>query len=171
MEQEFFMRSIRLTISVLVFFSAAILSAQTTRRSSSYEEMAGNLSNQVRLLQDENAKLAGTVYMLQQEMKTLQQRLRSYQAELEDLRRQIAVEKEAREKQLGHIADQIQKAGEQSQTSAGQEEEFDYYVVEAGATLSAISRATGISIARLKKVNNLTSDTLRIDQKLKIPRK
>ena len=45
-------------------------SGQTARgRSvSSYEEMVGNLSGQLRLMQDENAKLAGTVYSLKQEL-------------------------------------------------------------------------------------------------------
>jgi LysM repeat protein len=105
-------------------------------------------------------------------MKELQQRIRSYQAEMEELRRMISAESSARQKQLGNIADKIQQAGEQSAAQpAPQTEEYDYYVVEAGATLSAISRATGISISRLKKANNMTGDTLRIGQKLKIPRK
>jgi LysM repeat protein len=38
-----------------------------------------------------------------------------------------------------------------------------------GDTLSAISQATGVSISKLKKFNGLTSDSIRVGQKLKIP--
>ena len=159
--------------AVLVFCFISAVSAQTKQyRNSAQEEMVGNLSNQVRLLQDENSKLAATVYSLQREMKELKQRIGSYQAELEELRRQISAESDARKKQLNNIADSIQQAGERAaENSRTAAEEYDFYVVEAGATLSAVSRATGISISELKRVNGMKNDVLRIGQKLKIPRK
>lgn len=40
------------------------------------------------------------------------------------------------------------------------------YVVKKGDTLSSISRKTGVSVAALKKANGLTSDTIRVGQKL-----
>ena len=160
--------------AVLVFCFISAVSAQTKQyRNSAQEEMVGNLSNQVRLLQDENSKLAATVYSLQREMKELKQRIGSYQAELEELRRQLSAESDARKKQLNNIADSIQQAGERAAENSrtAPEEEYDFYVVEAGATLSAVSRATGISISELKRVNGMKNDVLRIGQKLKIPRK
>ena len=153
-----------------------------------YEEMVGNLSNQMRLLQDENAKLASAIHQLQQEIRQLKQQVQNTQAESAQLRRMITEESASRQKQMGNIADRIQQAAdaqakadaasrareaqtqrETNQTSS--QEEYDYYVVESGATLSAISRATGVSIARLKKVNGMKNDILRVGQKLKIPRK
>ncbi len=43
------------------------------------------------------------------------------------------------------------------------------YVVKNGDTLGAIAYGNGINIRQLKKLNNLTSDMLKIGQKLKIP--
>ena len=163
--------------AVLAGFVLLSAQAQTSRgRSvSSYEEMVGNLSNQLRLMQDENAKLAGTVYSLKQEVQELKQRMQSIQSENAEMRKLISSEADARKKQLGDIADKIQKAGEAAAAQSAAErkqknEEFDYYVVQPGATLSAVSRATGVSIPELKKANGMTNDVLRVGQKLKIPR-
>lgn len=154
------------------------VSGQTARgRSvSSYEEMAGNISNQLRLMQDENAKLAETVYSLKQEMTELKHRVQSLQAENAEMRKLLSAESDARKRQMGDIADKIQKAGETAAAARPPEpppknEEFDYYVVQPGATLSAVSRATGVSVGALKKANGMTGDVLRVGQKLKIPRK
>ena len=154
-----------------------------------YEEMVGNLSNQMRLLQDENAKLAGAIHVLQQEIRQLKQQMQGYQAETAQLRRMITEESASRQKQMGNIADRIQQAADaqakadaaarareaRAHAEANQgtqsQEEYDYYVVEPGATLSAVSRATGVSISRLKKINGMKNDILRVGQKLKIPRK
>lgn len=161
----------------IIFFQFQAQAQQTggTRRTTAYfEETVGNLTNQIRLLQDENAKLTESVYSLKQELKELKARMQSYQAETAELRKMIAAESESRKQQMGNIADKIQQVGEQSAAQnaiAQSEEEYDYYIVESGATLSAVSRATGISVARLKKVNGMTNDILRVGQKLKIPRK
>jgi LysM repeat protein/tetratricopeptide (TPR) repeat protein len=45
---------------------------------------------------------------------------------------------------------------------------FTYYSVKAGDTLSAIARRNGTSVDKIKKVNGLDSDLIRIGQKLKI---
>ena len=44
------------------------------------------------------------------------------------------------------------------------------YVVEAGDTLSLISQATGVPIRKIKEMNNLKNDNLRIGQKLMLPK-
>ena len=43
------------------------------------------------------------------------------------------------------------------------------YVVKSGDTLGAIAYGNGINIRQLKELNGLTSDSLRVGQKLKIP--
>ena len=45
----------------------------------------------------------------------------------------------------------------------------DYYVVKAGDTLYGIASKYGVKVDEIKKLNNLTSNTLSIGQKLKIP--
>jgi LysM repeat protein len=49
--------------------------------------------------------------------------------------------------------------------------EFYEYTVEAGATLGAIARAYKVSVSAIKRANKLTSDNIRIGQKLYIPKK
>ena len=174
-----------------VFFFTGLLfiqvHAQSSNRSNAYyEEMIGNMSNQLRLLQDENAKLSGTVHTLQQEIRELKRQIQILREEITQNRRMITDETSARQKQLGEIADKLQRAAEaQSRAAANPEppkdaiagnqplqaEEFDIYVVQPGATLSAVARATGVSVARLKQVNGLKKDVIWVGQKLKIPKK
>jgi LysM repeat protein len=45
------------------------------------------------------------------------------------------------------------------------------HVVQKGETLTAIARAHGVSVAALRKANNLASDALAVGQKLAIPEK
>ena len=44
------------------------------------------------------------------------------------------------------------------------------HVVATGETLTSIAKSTGTSIADLRKANNLTSDSLKVGQKLVIPK-
>ena len=43
------------------------------------------------------------------------------------------------------------------------------YVVQKGDTLTSIAKNNGVTVADLKKANNLTSDSLKVGQKLVIP--
>ena len=49
--------------------------------------------------------------------------------------------------------------------------DYEEYVVQKGATLTAISKAYGVSIESIRQANNLKSDLLRVGDRLKIPRK
>ena len=49
--------------------------------------------------------------------------------------------------------------------------EYTEYVVQHGDYLAKISKRTNVSIAAIKKANSLTSDKVRVGQKLKIPGK
>ena len=51
------------------------------------------------------------------------------------------------------------------------EQEYSIYVVQNGDYLAKISKKCNVTIAAIKRVNNLKSDTIRIGQKLKIPGK
>lgn len=43
------------------------------------------------------------------------------------------------------------------------------YVVKSGDCLSVVAKANGLSTRQLKELNGLTSDTLRVNQKIKVP--
>ena len=61
--------------------------------------------------------------------------------------------------------------GNQTISAAPDYREFDTYTVQKGDTFWRISKINGISVDDLKKLNNLTDgDTLKIGQKLKIPK-
>ena len=51
------------------------------------------------------------------------------------------------------------------------EQEYSIYVVQNGDYLAKISKKCNVTIAAIKKANDLKSDTIRIGQKLKIPGK
>ena len=51
----------------------------------------------------------------------------------------------------------------------GKGEDSLTYVIERGDTLSEIASRFRVSFKRLKEVNGLSGDTIRIGQKLKIP--
>jgi len=66
--------------------------------------------------------------------------------------------------QKAPAADKPAKKAFQPYTGATKE-----YVVKAGDTLGAIAYGNGINIRQLKELNGLTSDVVRVGQKLKIP--
>jgi N-acetylmuramoyl-L-alanine amidase len=45
----------------------------------------------------------------------------------------------------------------------------DVYVIARGDTLSAIAARYNVSVATLKRHNGITSETIRVGQRLKIP--
>ncbi len=157
--------------------------AQTTFRTPReavkyYEDLMGGLANQVRSLQDENAKLSSEMLTLKEQMRAMGQNNDQLARDLVEMKKLFAAMSEKNERQLGKIADRLKETGavlKNNPAASGRAAlpggEFDEYVVQPGATLSAISRACGVSIDDLKRVNNLKSDVLRVGMKLKIPRK
>lgn len=139
-----------------------------------YEELVGTLAGQVRSLQDENAKLGGAVQNLQRQLEAIARNNEMLTRDIADLRKQIAADSEKREKQLGKLADRLKAAADSSARNAKQAStvtEYEIYVVQRGATLTAISKAYGVSVDSIRKANNMSSDVLRVGQSLKIPRK
>ncbi len=53
--------------------------------------------------------------------------------------------------------------------AAAAEEGYTIYTVKKGDTLSAIARKFGVTASEIRKANNLKSDTIMVDRKLKIP--
>ena len=171
------------TAAVFLIFTASTWS-QNTKSVRYYEELVGSLAEQVRQLQDDNARLTGTVQSLRTQVEELARANTLTVKELSELRAKISADAVKREKQLQMIADRLKAPAPQENPPPKQTQtksppptekpaftEYEEYVVQKGATLTAIAKAYGVSIETIKKANNKTTDALRIGEKLKIPRK
>ena len=69
----------------------------------------------------------------------------------------------------GQVPGSATPGAAQSQTT--DEPEYTIYIVQRGDYLSKISKKYNVTISSIKKLNNLTSDNIRIGQKLKLPGK
>lgn len=138
------------------------------------------------LLEEKINKLRAEVEDLQFRQQKTDKLLESIQADIKEIRRntgtasaedlkaldaKIAAVDAARQKDKQVIIDELAKqlagmsgGAKPAGTGTGKE-----HVVQKGETLSAIARACNTSVAALKKVNNLSSDELKIGQKLVIP--
>lgn len=141
-----------------------------------YENLTAQLSDKVRAVQDENANLEVKITELQQQVKDLQAKNKEMAQEIQQLKRQSAAESEAREAQLREISNQIKKLAalpvsvpSHTAVSKDDQSKYEIYVVQKGATLSAIAKAYHVSVQSIKRANNMKDDNLRIGQKLKIP--
>jgi len=181
---------IRLGISscslALLLSGCAAFEGTTGSSTNAAETQYQYLEERLRTLTE---KVAALEQNTQRELGDIQTRLAQLQsgasgqasaAELQQLRAQIQQlqEQQARDKQV--ILDQLAKeiSGLASRRSAppppptGAGAELGYeHLVQRGQTLTDISKAYGVSVAAIKKANNLTSDNIRVGQKLFIPKK
>ena len=150
------------------------------------EELTAALSRQVQTVQDENARLEMQLSELERKFVSVERENKELAEAVLQLKRQAAAESAARDEQIRKLSDQIVKlaslpppappappvssSSRKAQSAeSGSFSEYEEYVVVQGATLSAISSAYKVSIADIKKANNLKSDVLRVGQKLRIP--
>src|SRR5882724_9656388 len=155
-------------------------------------------AQQLSILDERLSKLRADVDALQFNQQQIQQDIKQVQSQMDEVRRtgpgasandlaaleaRVKALDAAREKDKKAIIDQLAKElaamsgggshGSKTATpsttpttpSTGSE-----HIVEAGETLTSIAKSTGTSIADLRKANNLTSDSLKVGQKLVIPK-
>lgn len=148
-----------------------------------YEELIGNLTRQVKFLQDENASLSAKVSELERATAAVRAENHALKTELESIRKQIVSDAAERDRQLKSLSVQLEKIAklpppvktEIQPKSSGNEAasprggRYEEYTVQPGATLSAIARAYGTTVNEIKKANDLKNDFLRVGQKLLIP--
>ena len=157
-------------------------SSGTRRDIVSYvEELAGNTAAQLRAVQDENAALETRMIELERKIAALQESNQKLLNEVAAVKRQSAADAAALESQMKAIRTQIDKLASMPvptvtvptpvTTAASAADEYDIYEVQKGATLYVIAQAYGVTVADIKKANNLKSDVLQVGQKLKIPKK
>lgn len=95
-----------------------------------------------------------------------------WRSRMSELSVTIDKEREARRKQLENLTRSVSQEIEQSaarQPVAAPVGSYSILTVQKGDNLSTIAAAARISIAELKKINNLKNDTIYIGQKLKVP--
>jgi len=170
----------------------AILVAVCVGGSHSVPAEDQTIGQQVSILEERLSKLRADVDALQVNEQQIQQDIKQLQAQLGEARQsgpsasvndlqaleaRVKALDAAREADKKAIIDQLSKelaamsgsraaATQSSAGVAGNE-----YTVQKGDTLTSIARNSGVTVAELRKANNLTSDSLKVGQKLVIPSK
>jgi LysM repeat protein len=155
------------------------LQAQSGDRNIRYiENLTAQLTQVVRNVQDENARLEMKVSEMQRQIKELAAKNKELEQEMQRLKRQNAAEAEAREAQLREISKQIKRLASlpppapivpDKKSDASSHQNYEIFEVPKGATLSAIAKAYNVSVQSIKRANNMKDNNLRVGQKLKIP--
>ena len=163
----------------LMLLALPALQAQSGDRNVRYiENLTAQLTQVVRTVQDENARLEMKVSELQRQVKELAAKNKEMEQEMQRLKRQSAAEAEAREAQLREISKQIKRLASLpppapvtpgKKSDSGSNQNYEIFEVPKGATLSAIAKAYNVSVQSIKRANNMKDNNLRVGQKLKIP--
>ena len=142
-------------------------------RQQAYAEMQ-RVSGQVDVLQANLSELQSRVSRLEGggDAKGLRQEIESLKATVADLRRQLQSQ---RGEIVRDLSGRIAKIQQQTpppppkveKTVIGPHRE---YTVQSGDTLSVIAEAFNTTVSKIKEMNNLKSDSLRIGQKLNVPK-
>jgi LysM repeat protein len=151
------------------------------------------ISQQLSILDERISKLRADVDALQFNQQQIQQDIKQAQAQIDELRRagpsasandlqaleaRVRAIDEAREKDKKVILDQLAKElaaigstrGGAATTASSGSASSNGYVVQKGDTLTSIAKSYGVTIAELRKANNLANDEIKTGQKLVIPR-
>lgn len=139
-----------------------------------YAEMQ-RVSGQVDVLQSNLNELQARVGRLEGngETRGIRQELEALKAAVADIRRELQAQRGEIVRDLsGRIAKMQQPAPpppeKRVKVFTGPHAE---YVVQSGDTLSLIAEAFGTTVSRIKEMNGLKNDNLRIGQKLNVPKK
>lgn len=162
---------------MLLTFPALQAQSGDARNIRYIENLTAQLTNVVRNVQDENAKLEMKVSEMQRQMRELLAKNKELEQEIQRLKRQNAAEAEAREAQMREISKQIKRLASLPAPAPGparkphstSNQRYEIFEVPKGATLSAIAKAYNVSIQAIKQANNMKSNNLRVGQKLRIP--
>jgi LysM repeat protein len=152
------------------------------------------IAQQVSILDERLSKLRADVDALQFNQQQIQQDIKQIQGQMDEVRHagpsasandvqaletRVKALDAARETDKKVIIDQLAKElaamsggsrGSKTATPAAPAETGNEHVVQSGETLTSIAKSCGVTIADLRKANNLTSDSLKVGQKLVIPK-
>lgn len=151
------------------------------------------VAQQLAILDERISKLRADVDALQFNQQQVQQDIKQVQSQMDEVRRtgpgasandlqaleaRVRALDAARETDKKVIIDQLAKelaamSGSHSGKTATQPTPAtsgSEHIVAAGETLTSVAKSCGVTIADLRKANNLTSDSLKVGQKLVIPK-
>ncbi len=144
-------------------------------RQQAYAEMQ-RVSGQVDVLQSNIGELQRRVGKLESggDSRGLRQEIEALKAELASLRRELRSQRGEIVKDLSGRMAKIQQATAPAPAPRQQKQPFagpcKEYIVEGGDTLSVIAEAFGTTVQKIREMNGLKSDNLRIGQKLLVPK-
>jgi TolA-binding protein len=151
------------------------------------------VAQQLSILDERISKLRADVDALQFNQQQIQQDIKQVHGQMDEVRRagpgasandlaaleaRVKALDAARETDKKVIIDQLAKelaamSGSHAGKTATQPTPAtngSEHIVAAGETLTSIAKSCGVTVADLRKANNLTSDSLKVGQKLVIPK-
>ena len=169
-------------------FAALIIAALVATRTGARAADEPSVSQSLGVLEEKVSKLTALTEDLQFRYQQLEKTNEKLQADLVELRKAIATAGGASPAELKALEDRIaavdaarqkdrqaiieQLAVELAGGNHGKtpvKSDGKEHVVQKGESLTIIARKYGVSVADLKKANNLTSDDLKVGQKLALP--
>ena len=90
---------------------------------------------------------------------------------MQELSSNIDKEREARKREQKQFTQAVTRVIADQSNAAADNTEYLEFVVQKGDTLSKIASAAKVSVAEIKRINNLKNDVIREGQKLKLPKK
>jgi len=137
--------------------------AEMQRVSGQVDVLQGNLGD----LQQRVGKLegGGDSRGLRREIDSLRAEVAQLRRDMQNLRAEIVKDLSGRISKMQTSAPAPKQTTKQVVIGPHQE-----YVVQSGDTLSLVAQAFNISVAKIKEMNNLKSDSLRVGQKLMLPK-
>ena len=162
------------TAAAMVLLTAVAGAAGSDQfvRQQAYAEMQ-RVSGQIEVIEANLGELSERVEAAGRtrgDVDALKAEVAGLRAEVASLRSELAQQREAIVKDLMQRISKLQTSAPRS-TVAEYTGPVKEYEVVAGDTLSLIAQAFGTSVAKLKAMNALKSDNLRIGQKLRVPAK
>ncbi len=168
-----------LTVAALgVGLATAQEGGQKFMQQQAYNEMQ-RVASQVDVLQSNQEEIASRLTKVERsknEVDALKAEIAALRSSLEQLRREVSNQRGEIVKDLSGRISKItaaQGGGSSSSRRAAPVVTGPHieYTVEGGDTLSLIAEAFGTSVSKIKEMNGLKNDNLRIGQKLKVPKK
>lgn len=164
------MKSVVLTMAAAAGFAAFAQSASRENfvQRQAFEEVQ-RVAGQVDVLQSNLDDLSGRIDKLERKGDggDLRQELADVRAQIEALRREMQTQRETIVRDLLKRIDSARPAS--APKTPSMPKSVKVYKVQSGDTLSVIADAFGTTVAKLKEMNGLKSDILRIGQELRVP--
>ena len=154
---------------------------------SQHDKQLSSLTFQFNKVKEANSTIIEHINKIYKQLGLANNKIAALQQENQALRNALTKESQSRNAQINQMIQVVAKQTEAAVNSAQRQRsrttqrstkngpatkgEFYEYIVERGATLSAIAKAYHVSVYDIKKANRMKSDNIRVGQKLYIPKK